>query len=60
MLEQRQINLLVSYRDKAYVYAVLCGKSYELFSLVKLLCNIPLIIITSVLSIINASDFDSR
>ena len=58
MLEQRQINLLVSYRDKAYVYAVLCDRSYELFSLIKSLCNIPLILITSILSIINASSFD--
>lgn len=58
MLEQRQINLLISYRDKAYVYAVLCDRSYELFSLIKSLCNIPLILITSILSIINASSFD--
>jgi len=59
-LEQRQIDLLISYRDKAYVYAVLCEKSFELFSLVRSLCNIPLILITSVLSIINASDFDPK
>jgi len=58
MLEQRQINLLISYRDKAYVYGVLCDRSYELFSLIKSLCNIPLILITSILSIINASSFD--
>ena len=59
-LEQRQIDLLISYRDKAYVYAVLCEKSFELFSLIRTLCNIPLILITSVLSIINASDFDPK
>ena len=59
-LEQRQIDLLISYRDKAYVYAVLCEKSFELFSLIRSLCNIPLILITSVLSIINASDFDPK
>jgi len=58
MLEQRQINLLIAYRDKSYVYAVLCDRSYELFSLIKSLCNIPLILITSILSIINASSFD--
>tara|TARA_R100000951_G_C2616867_1_gene173075 strand:- start:92 stop:646 length:555 start_codon:yes stop_codon:yes gene_type:complete len=58
MLEQRQINLLVSYRDKSYVYAVLCENSYEFFSLLKSLVNIPLIMITSILSIINASSFD--
>jgi len=60
VLEQRQIDLLISYRDKAYVYAVLCEKSFELFSLIRSLCNIPLILITSVLSIINASDFDAK
>jgi predicted GTPase len=60
MLEQRQINILVAYRDKSYVYAALLESSYEFFSLIKSLCNIPLILITSVLSILNASDFDSK
>ena len=37
---------------------MLCGRSYEHFSFIKSLCNIPLILITSILSIINASSFD--
>tara|TARA_B110000259_G_scaffold68569_1_gene80822 strand:- start:8007 stop:8582 length:576 start_codon:yes stop_codon:yes gene_type:complete len=60
MLEQRQIDLLVQYRDKSYVYAILCERSFEHFSFIKSLCNIPLILITSVLSIINASSFNAE
>ena len=60
MLEQRQIDLLVQYRDKAYVYAILTESSYEFFSFIKSMCNIPLILITSVLSIMNASPVDAN
>ena len=60
MLQQQQINLLVQYRDKSFVYAVLTESSFEHFSFIKSLCNIPLILITSVLSIMNASPVDAN
>lgn len=59
-LEQIQINLLKSYKDKSYVMGVLCEKSYEHFSFIKSLCNIPLIIISSVMAIFNSSTFDGN
>ena len=59
-LEQRQINLLKSYKDKSYVMGVLCEKSFEHFNFIKSICNIPLILISSVMAILNSSSFDGN
>ena len=60
MLEQNQINLLVAYRDRSYVYAVLCNRSFEFFSFIRSITNIPLILISSVMAIMNSSTFDAE
>ena len=57
-LEPRQINLLKSYKDKSYVMSVLCEKSFEHFNFIKSICNIPLIVISSAMAILNSSAFD--
>lgn len=59
-LEQRQINLLKSYKDKSYIMGVLCEKSFEHFNFIKSICNIPLILISSVMAILNSSAFDGN
>ena len=59
-LEQRQINLLKSYKDKSYIMGVLCEKSFEHFNFIKSICNIPLILISSVMAILNSSTFDGN
>ena len=59
-LEQRQINLLKSYKDKSYVMSVLCEKSFEHFNFIKTICNIPLILISSCMAILNSSAFDAN
>ena len=59
-LEQRQINLLKAYKDKSYVMGVLCQKSFEYFNFIKSICNIPLIIISSAMAILNSSAFDGN
>tara|TARA_B100001996_G_scaffold380885_1_gene369219 strand:- start:1572 stop:2147 length:576 start_codon:yes stop_codon:yes gene_type:complete len=59
-LEQRQINLLKSYKDKSYVMGVLCEKSFEYFNFIKSICNIPLILISSIMAILNSSTFDGN
>jgi len=59
-LEQRQINLLKSYKDKSYIMGVLCEKSFEHFNFIKSICNIPLILISSVMAILNSSSFDGN
>ena len=60
MIEQNQINLLVAYRDRSYVYAVLCNRSFEFFSFIRSITNIPLILISSVMAIMNSSSFDAE
>ena len=60
MIEQNQINLLVAYRDRSYVYAVLCNRSFEFFSFIRSITNIPLILISSVMAIMNSSTFDAE
>lgn len=59
-LEQRQINLLKSYKDKSYIMGVLCEKSFEHFNFIKSICNIPLILISGVMAILNSSSFDGN
>lgn len=59
-LDQQQINLLKSYKDKSYVMGVLCEKSFEHFNFIKSICNIPLIVISSVMAILNSSAFDAN
>lgn len=49
------INILKEYRDKTYVYEVLCTKSSEYYSNIRSIINIPLILSSSIMSIINSS-----
>ena len=60
MIEQNQINLLVAYRDRSYVYGVLCNRSFEFFSFIRSITNIPLILISSVMAIMNSSTFNAE
>jgi len=56
-LNKHQIALLQSYRDKSYVMNVLLTKSYERYAFIKQITNIPLIISSSAMAIINSSSF---
>ena len=49
-----QIKLLQSYRDKSYITSILCSQSEEHFSFIKSLENIPLILSSSVMTILNS------
>ena len=49
-----QIKLLQSYRDKSYITSILCSQSEEHFSFIKSLVNIPLILSSSVMTILNS------
>jgi len=60
VLNEKQINLLVQYRDKSYVMNVLLERSFEFYSLIKSFCNVPLILISSAMAIINSSSFDGN
>lgn len=60
MLSNDQIKLLQSYRDKAFVSGILCDESSQFYSFLKSLVNIPLILSSSIMGILNSSDFDSQ
>ncbi len=57
MLNDRQVDMLISYRDKSYVMNVLLEKSYEFYSLIKSICNVPLILFSSIMAILNGGIF---
>ena len=54
MISQEQIKLLQSYRDKSYVTSVLCSQSEEFYSFIRSLINVPLILSSSVMTILNS------
>ena len=58
MLTNEQIKLLESYRDKSYVSNILCAETSNFYSFIKNLVNIPLILSSSVMTVLNSSDFD--
>ena len=59
-LNSKQVKLLQDYRDKSYVMNVLLTRSYERFNFIKQITNIPLILSSSVMAIINSSSFDGN
>lgn len=54
-----QIKLLEGYRDKAYITAILCSQSAEHFSFLKSLVNVPLILSSSVMTVLNSMSGDN-
>ena len=60
MLTNEQIKLLESYRDKSYVSKILCTETSNFYSFIKNLVNIPLILSSSIMTVLNSSDFDSQ
>ena len=55
-LEQKQ--LLQDYRDRAYISAMLCEQEQNLNIFYRHLFNLPLIFISSIMSVLNGSDFN--
>jgi hypothetical protein len=49
-----QIKLLQQYRDKSYILAILSNETSDYYSYLKRIINIPLIILNTTLSIVNA------
>lgn len=60
IINKEQLELLQGYRDKAYVSAVLCEKTSSYYSLFRNIISVPLIITSSVMSIINSTDIPSN
>ena len=57
MISEIQIKTLEQYRDKSYVSSVLCEQSASLYSRLKTFTNLPLILSSSTMSILNSSNF---
>ena len=55
-ISQEQIKLLESYRDKAYITSILCSQSVEHFSFLRSIINIPLILSSSTMTVLNSMD----
>lgn len=53
-LSTEQIKLLQSYRDKSYILSVLCIECSDFYSFIRSLINIPLILSSSVMTILNS------
>jgi len=53
-ISSEQIKLLESYRDKAYITSILCSQSSEHFSFLRSIVNIPLILSSSTMTVLNS------
>lgn len=60
MITTEQIQLLKNYQDKAYVSAILCEKSSSYYSLLKNIFNVPIILASSFMSILNSSQVEEK
>ena len=60
MINEKQLELLSSYKDKCFISAILCEQSTNYYSFIKNLINIPLIICNSVMVIINSIVIDDN
>jgi len=54
------VKLLESYRDKAYITSILCAQSSEHFSFLRSMVNLPLIISSSVMTVLNSMSDNSN
>lgn len=51
-------NILKEYRDKTYIYQILTHKTNEYYSNIKQIINIPLIVSSSIMTILNSGTFE--
>jgi hypothetical protein len=56
VLSLQQKELMFKYRDKSYICAILCQESNEWYGFLKTITNIPLIIISTGLTVLNSID----
>jgi Na+/H+-translocating membrane pyrophosphatase len=59
-ISTEHVKLLESYRDKAYITSILCAQSSEHFSFLRSMVNLPLIISSSVMTVLNSMSDNSN
>lgn len=60
MINNLEVELLRSYKDKAYIMGILCEQSYNHYSFVKNMINIPLILVNTAMTVLNSAIFDAN
>lgn len=60
MTTNLEIQLLTSYKDKSYIMGILCEQSYNHYTFVKNMINIPLILVNTAMTILNSAIFDAN
>ena len=55
MISEVQLNLLQNYRDKSYIMSLLAQESTSFYSILRTIINMPIIITSSIMTIINSS-----
>ena len=53
-ISTEHVKLLESYRDKAYITSILCAQNSEHFEFLRSIINIPLILSSSVMTVMNS------
>lgn len=60
MITDNQLELLKSYKDKSFVMMLLCEQSYNEYTFIKNIINIPLILVNTAMTILNSAVFDAN
>lgn len=59
-LNKTQINLLKQYKDKSLITSILAKRSFDYFSTIKTLVNLPLILSSTSLAILNSASLNAN
>jgi hypothetical protein len=59
VLSSVQKEIIVQYRDKSYICSILCQQTSDWYNFLKTITNIPLILMSTSLSIINSLDLEN-
>lgn len=59
-INDSQIKLLKQYKDKSYIVSILAKKSFDYYSYIKSLINVPLILSSTSLAILNSADITAE
>ena len=60
MSENLKFKILETYRDRAFITSLVCGECSDFYSMIRSVINIPLIIGSSVLTILNSSEINKE
>ena len=60
MSENLRLKILETYRDRAFITSLVCGECCDFYRMIRSVINIPLIIGSSVLTILNSSEINKE